>query len=146
MNDELDLEECWKKGLLKKIKFKKWLVSNSIKTAKRNLQNAKQSFLAGIYDGAVFFAYMGMFHAAKAILFRDGIRERSHKCIILYLKEKYEKSGIIPSYLIHVLDSHRIERHEIVYGFEFVATKEDAEVAIEDAKEFIGQIERLLSR
>jgi uncharacterized protein (UPF0332 family) len=87
---------------------------------------------------------MSMFHAAKAVLFRDGVRERSHKCVAVYLKEKYGKAGIIPINLIHSLDSHRMERHDIVYGFEFIATREDAEVAVEDGKEFLNLVEKLL--
>ena len=144
MNEEITLEECWKEGLLKTIKENTWLVTKSLQTAEKKLRDAVKSLDAGIYDGAVFFAYMSMFHAAKAVLFRDGVRERSHKCVVVYLKEKYGKAGIIPINLIHSLDSHRMERHEIVYGFEFIATREDAEVAVEDGKEFLNLVEKLL--
>lgn len=145
MNEEITLEECWKKGLLKEIKSAEWLVKKSIQTAKARLVDAEQSMLAHVYNGALFFAYASMFHVAKAILFRDGVREKSHKCVVVYLKEKYGKRGIIPLNLIHSLDSYRIERHDIVYGFDFIATKDDAEVAIEDAKEFINVVEKILS-
>jgi uncharacterized protein (UPF0332 family) len=36
-------------------------------------------------------AYMGYFHAARAILFRDGVREKSHYCIGVYLEYYCEK-------------------------------------------------------
>ena len=144
MNEEISLEECWKKELLKKIKSSQWLVKKSIQTAKTRLIDAEQSLLADIFNGALFFAYASMFHVAKAMLFRDGVREKSHKCVVVYLKEKYGKTGVIPLNLIHSLDSYRIERHDIVYGFDFVATKDDAESAIEDAREFIKVAEKIL--
>jgi uncharacterized protein (UPF0332 family) len=142
--NELSLEECWKRGLLRKIKSSKWLIAKSLQTAKRRLQDAKQSLVANIFNGAVFFAYMSMFHAAKAILFRDGVREKSHACVVVYLLEKYGKEGKIPLHLINSLNSLRIERHDIVYGFDFVASKEDAKVAIENAKEFLAVVEKML--
>lgn len=146
MNEEIDLGECWKKGLLKKIKSSEWLIKKSIQTAKARLVDAEQSMLADVYNGALFFAYASMFHVAKAILFKDGVREKSHKCVVVYLKEKYGKTSAIPLNLIHSLDSYRIERHDIVYGFDFIATKDDAEAAIEDAREFIDVVEKILSK
>lgn len=144
--EEINLEGCWKKGLLKRIGPSEWLVKKSVQTAKSRLVDAEQSLSAGIFNGAVFFAYASMFHVAKAILFRDGVREKSHKCVVIYLNEKYGKEGIIPLKLIHSLDSHRMERHDIVYGFDFVATKDDAESAVEDAREFIDIGEKILKK
>ena len=46
--------------------------------------------------------------------------------------------------LINALDVHRIERHEVLYGIEFVVTKDDCETAIEDAEEFIRRVEKVL--
>lgn len=142
--NEINIEECWKKGLIKKIKPVKWLIEKSVQAAIKRLEDAKQSLKAGIYNGAIFFAYMSMFHAAKAILFKDGVREKSHKCVVLYLEENYGKKGTIPRNLIHALDSYRIERHEIVYGFEFIATKEDAEASIDDAKDFLEVVKKIV--
>jgi uncharacterized protein (UPF0332 family) len=37
---------------------------------------------------------MGYSHAARAILYRDGIREKSHYCIGVYL-ESYREKGLL---------------------------------------------------
>jgi uncharacterized protein (UPF0332 family) len=59
-----------------------------------------------------------MFHAARALLFRDGITERSHICIILYLQENYVKPGKLEQGFVNALNSLRIERHNEFYGLE----------------------------
>ena len=45
----------------------------------------------GAIRSALMAAYMGYFHAARAILFRDGVREKSHYCIGVYLEYYCEK-------------------------------------------------------
>jgi len=30
-----------------------------------------------------------MLHSPRALLFRDGVKERGHLCVVVYLKEKY---------------------------------------------------------
>jgi uncharacterized protein (UPF0332 family) len=43
---------------------------------------------------ALIAVYMGYFYAARALLYRDGIREKSHYCIGVYL-ESYHKKGLL---------------------------------------------------
>ncbi|MEK6928559.1 MAG: HEPN domain-containing protein, partial [Nanoarchaeota archaeon] len=85
-------------------------------------------------------AYNSMFHAARALLYRDGIQEKNHYAVFVYLKEKY--SSKIPLNIINLLNIYRIERHEAVYGLEYRPTKEDAKSALEDARLFIKEIEK----
>jgi uncharacterized protein (UPF0332 family) len=33
-----------------------------------------------------------MFHVARAVLFKDGIEERSHACVPVYLKGNYDSN------------------------------------------------------
>ena len=85
---------------------------------------------------------MAMFHAARALLYRDGVQEKSHYAISIYLKEKY--SNKIPMPIINLLEIHRIERHESMYGLEYKPEKKDAELAIQDAQSFVREIKNLL--
>jgi len=83
-----------------------------------------------------------MFHSAGVILYPDGLQEKSHVCIVLYLKEKYANK--IPPYLIQSLDSFRKERHETLYGLDFTVNKKDAELSISDAEQFLETVEKLV--
>ena len=75
-----------------------------------------------MYDLAVVSVYTAMFHAARAILFRDGIKERSHICVVTYIKEKYPHL----SEYANTLDSYRKSRHTMLYGLEVDVMKDDA--------------------
>jgi len=64
-----------------------------------------------------------MFHAARAILFRDGVKERSHECIPIYLNERYPELERIAN----TLDSHRRFRHNAIYGLDLTWTRQKRE-------------------
>ena len=136
------IDECFENRLLRKIKPDSDKSKKSLEIAKVHLGKADQTIKVGLFDFSIIASYNSMFHAARAVLFRDGIQEKSHLCVIIYIKEKYGKK--IPSHLINSFDTHRIERHEIMYGLEFIPTREDAEATLEDAKEFVSVLENLL--
>lgn len=49
--------------------------------------------------------------SARAILFFDGYREKSHACIARYLEEKYTKNKLLENRWIELLDHYRELRH-----------------------------------
>jgi uncharacterized protein (UPF0332 family) len=86
-------------------------------------------------------SYTAMFHSARAILFRDGIRERSHECIPMYIRETYPALKADAN----KLDSYRKFRHDALYGLEFEAGKQDAATAMAVAGEFLSAVEKVLT-
>ena len=81
-----------------------------------------------------------MFHSARSILFRDGIKERSHVCVISYLQEKYPEL----KRFANQLDAYRKNRHTTLYGLDFLVSDDEAKQAIEDAERFYKQIKKIL--
>lgn len=65
----------------------------SIEIAEAKLNEAEKAFSHRLFDATIILAYTTMFHAARAILFKDGIVEKSHVCLIEYLREKYVNTG-----------------------------------------------------
>jgi uncharacterized protein (UPF0332 family) len=62
----------------------------SLELSKGNIEDAVENLSIHRSRVVAISSYTAMFHAARAILFRDGfIKERSHECIPVYLKEKY---------------------------------------------------------
>jgi len=114
----------------------------SIEIAEKKLKTAKTSFEKELYGPTIIYGYTSMFHSSRALLYKDGIQEKSHVCLVLYIKETY--SDKIPPYLINSLDAFRKERHETLYGLDFVETKKDAELIIHDAKQLLSTIKKLL--
>jgi len=85
----MKLDECFQKGLLKRISPDMVNADRSIKLSIENIEDAVENFSIHRYRVVVILSYTAMFHAARAILFRDGIKERSHECIPVYIVEKH---------------------------------------------------------
>lgn len=138
------LDECFKKRLLRRERPDLEKCKRSIEVAAAKLDGAQRAFKHGLPDATVVLAYTAMFHAARAILFRDGVVEKSHICVVEYLKEKYVKPGRLSGYLVNDLDSIRIDRHETLYGLETEGSKKDAEHCLNRAKEFLSTVKIML--
>jgi len=132
----MKVDDCFKEGLLKKIKPSKQYALKSLEASLTYIQDAKDNLKMNNNNLVVFCSYTAMFHAARAILFKDGIKERSHLCIIYYLRETY------PSLkrLANQLDAYRRNRHNTLYALDFLISKDEARQAIKDAEDFFKQI------
>lgn len=138
----MNLRECFEKGLLVKGRASEATVESTIRLAKHSIERAEGNFNMEYFDVAFTLAYQAMLHAARALLFRDGVKERSHACVVVYLKEKYRRNSRLIKYF-NLLDSYRISRHEIVYKGGNIP-REEASSAIEDAKDFLNTVENIL--
>ena len=138
-------DDCIHKRLLRKIPPSKDKASQSLKKARKWLKEAQNTAKGGTFNSSVLASYMVMFHAARAILFQDGFREKSHACIGRYLEEKYAKKGVLEKEWIHLFDHHRQIRHDDQYDLSFFSTKEDADQAVKSANRFLRRMEGFLS-
>lgn len=137
-----NVDDCFKYRLLRTIKPDKEKTDKSLEISKNRLKEAERAIEFKIYQYAIIESYMAIFHAARALLYKDGVQEKSHFAIFIYLKEKY--SDKIPLNILNLLNIHRIERHEAMYGLEYSPQEQDALVALEDAKVFINEIEKII--
>lgn len=135
------VEECFRLRLLRKIQPDTEKSRKSLELARMRLLRGAEAVEAGFFEFAILEAYMTMFHAARAVLYKDGVQEKSHYAISVYLKELYTDK--IAGHVINLLTIHRIERHESMYGLEYKPTKDDASTALADAKLFVNEMERV---
>ena len=98
------------------------------------------------FDSSVLGSYMVMFHSARAILFFDGYREKSHSCVARYLEEKYVKTRKLEKKWVELFDHHREIRHNDQYDLSFFATQEEARKAFESAAGFLERMKLLLGK
>jgi uncharacterized protein (UPF0332 family) len=139
----MNIDECIEKGLLKKDIADGRKALRSITVAKNKLSKANKLKEAGFEEDAILNAYSAMFHAARALLFLDGFREKSHYALLVYLKEKY-RTKLEPRF-INELDSLRLERHEILYSLDTVKiSKTEVQDIISIANDFISSMEKLV--
>ena len=138
----MNIEECYKNRTLRKIPQDAKKAKRSLEISESKLNIAKKAFEKELYGPTIIYGYTSMFHSSRALLYKDGIQEKSHICLVLYIKENY--SNKIPPYLINSLNSFRKERHETLYGLDFIETKEDAELSIHDAEQLITTVKKIL--
>lgn len=139
-----EFEVCVQKGLLRKILPSKERAEKSIKKAEEWLAEAQDNFENESYPSCMITSYLVMFHAARAILLKDGFREKSHFCIARFLEEKYAKTGRLEMSWIDMLDRTRELRHDDQYDLDFSASQEEAEDVLKSAKQFLERMKRLV--
>jgi len=139
-----NVEDCFRFRLLRKINPDKEKTKRSLEISDIKLEEARKALNLKIFEYVILGSYMAMFHSARALLYKDGIQEKSHFALFIYLKEKYKDQ--IPINILNLLNIHRTERHEAMYGLEYRPTEEDALTAVEDAKIFVKEVKKAIEK
>jgi uncharacterized protein (UPF0332 family) len=139
------LNECFEKRLLRKERPDPEKSRRSIEVAQTKIDEAEKALGVDLTDTAVILAYTAMFHVARAVLFKDGVIEKSHVCLIEYLREKYVKTRRLSEALTNTLGRMRIDRHETLYGLETERSKKDAECSLQKAEEFLSTVKAMIA-
>jgi uncharacterized protein (UPF0332 family) len=115
----------------------------SITEAREWLSEARKNMAAEAYKSAISSLYLAIFHSGRAVLFRDGMREKSHYCIGVYLG-KYVEQGVLEEDWVLIFDRMRSVRHTDQYSFQVHPSKEEVESGIDIAEKFVNRMEKLL--
>lgn len=138
----IDFKDCLEKGLLRKTAPSKEQARMCLEKAAQSLEDARANLEEGRHDATVLLAYGSLLSASRAILFNDGMREKSHACVVRYLEAKCaEKLGVRS---IGLLDSFREARHEVQYSAAFRASAAQAKEIVGFAEEFLEKAEKLV--
>lgn len=135
-------EELFEKRLLRKIPKDGEKIKSSLRVAETKLEEAKRLFSAEFFGNSLLNVYTTMFHLGRAILYNEGIQEKSHYAVYVYLRENFSKK--IPLELLNVFNRLREERHEILYGFEENISEKMVEESILDAEAFVEEVKKIL--
>ncbi len=142
---QLRFKDCIEKGLLRQLPVSEDNAIRSISKAESWLKEAEKSFRGEAYDSSVLSSYLAMFHSARAILFLDGYREKSHACVARYLEEHYVSKKKLEKKWVELLDHHREIRHNDQYDLSFYSSVEEAKEAFESAEQFLTRMKHLLN-
>ena len=138
------IEDCFRLRLLRKVNPDKEKAKRSIELSEENLLEAQNLIKSGIMKYTIISSYMAMFHCARALLYLDGIQEKNHYAVFIYLREKYSKE--ISLHILNIFNVNRIDRHEALYGFDFSHDKGDAEISISDSLSFIKELKKIIEK
>ena len=138
-------DDCFKKRLLRRTKPDPLKVIKALEMSSVKKERALELFENNFFEESIVASYTSMFQAARAILFNDGVIEKSHACVVVYLREKY--SSNLGQNVINWLDTYRLERHESFYGLEkSIIDEDEAKDALEKSEKFLGFVQQILQK
>lgn len=139
----MDIEECLREGYLKRIAADKKLVDKEIKEALYDFEKAGTALESKDFKWSIVKSYYSMFHAARAVLFYFGYREKRHFAIGVFL-EDIVKKGKLESLYLEYFSAAMEAREGADYRYEY--SENTANSILEYAEEFIGSMKRIISR
>lgn len=139
----LSLKECYKKELLKPGEKSIRLAKKSLKQASFFLNEAQDLIELGKKQISAISLYNAYFHATRALLYKDGVKERSHYCIARYLEEKYVKTKKLSIKFLNAFETVMSIRHNVQYSTEKIEIDEDLTELSNTCEELILEIEKL---
>jgi uncharacterized protein (UPF0332 family) len=137
------ISDCFERGLLRNVDPSGEKAEASLVQAREWVTEAQKGLEIGAVRSALMAVYMGYFHAARAVLFRDGIREKSHYCIGVYL-ETYVINNRLEEEWVILFDHMRGLRQADQYSLDARPTEQEAVQAIENAGRFIDRMDLLI--
>ncbi|MCA9485403.1 MAG: HEPN domain-containing protein [Nanoarchaeota archaeon] len=137
----MNLDKLFKDRKLRKIGVDIEKAKSSLMVSEKKIVEGENLFDSGFFDQTILSAYTSMFHSARALLYKDGIQEKSHYAVYVYLDEKY--SGIFSKSLINSFYNYQSSRKEMLYGFDYESSEDEARDALVCAKEFLEEVKKV---
>lgn len=113
----------------------KELVKKELSVAQSDLSDAKAGFEGQRYKWSTIQAYYAMFHAARALIYSRGYREKSHYCLAVALRALFVDEGKMDAKAVHDFINAMNLREAADYEAEFSTS--GAEAVIASAGKFI---------
>lgn len=122
------------------------IIKNQINKAEKKIEAAKRLFEEGFLDDAISRAYYAVFHAARAVLLKEGITANTHEAVKTMFGLYLIKPGKIDKKYGRKLSQLKDERENGDYDIYVSFEKEDAQQAIKEAEEFLEEMKKFLER
>jgi len=135
-------KRCLEKKSLVKIGVDEKLIKKEIAASGDDLKDSKDVLKLNKYKLATITAYYSMFHAARALLYSKGYREKSHFCLRMALKNLFVNKNLLETSFLDDYDIAKDLRENADYQSEF--SKENAEKLVEKAEKFLDKVKTIL--
>jgi len=139
-----EFKRCLEKGKIVTFEEGPSLVLKELDSARDDLLTSKDSFGRENYKWATIQAYYSMFHTARALIYSQRYREKSHYCLIVALEHLYVEKGLIEKELVESLILGKEMRESADYRSSF--SKEGAENLIKAVDKFLAVAKNLLKK
>lgn len=121
------------------------LIQYRLDNAQEKLESAEILLNAGKYKDSIGRSYYAIFSAVRAILASDRVDFSKHAGVIAYFQKEYVKTKKFDTKFSKYLQNAFQIRNVCDYDDFYIASKQDAEIQIEQAKEFLDAVKNYLS-
>jgi uncharacterized protein (UPF0332 family) len=135
-------EECLKKRKIIPFPRAKKFALKELTAAAEDLAEARDRFGHRRFKYATINAYYSVFHAARALIYSKGFRERSHYCLAVALEALFVGPGLLAGRYVRMFQNTMASREEADYSGSY--SKEGASLCILDAEDFVRAASTIL--
>lgn len=114
--------------------------------AKEDLTAAHSNYNEGLYKASINRSYYAIFHCVRAVNITNGYDSSKHSQVIGYFNRYFVHTGEFANNTYKIIDEAYRIRERCDYQDFFLATREDAEIQIQHAEEFIKATEAYLEK
>ena len=125
---------------MQRIKVERDLIEKELEEAKYDLERAKHAIEEDDFKWSIVKSYYSMFHAARAVLFSLGLKERRHFAIRVVL-ENLNMEGKLESKFISDFSAALGAREDADYRYTY--SQETAAYLSRAAGDFLAGMKRL---
>lgn len=137
----MDIESCLREGFLQRVKVERELIEKELEEAEYDLGRAEHALDEGDFKWSIVKIYYSMFHAARAVLFSLGLKERRHFAIRVVL-EDLNARGKLESKFISDFSAALGAREDADYRYTY--SQETAAYLLKAAEEFLTMMGKLI--
>ncbi|MBE0433903.1 HEPN domain-containing protein [candidate division WOR-3 bacterium] len=139
-----NFERCIEDRKLVPFKATSEMIEKEINSASYDLTQAQNSYNNGDIKWATIQGYCAMFHAVRALIYKRGYREKSHRCLLIALQESYVDTGLLSATYVDSFREAMDLREDADYGF--IYDSRSAKNIITAAKEFYTNVKKFLNK
>ncbi len=136
----MDIESCLRDGFLQRMRVERDLIEKELEEAGYDLGKAERALDEDDFKWSIVKSYYSMFHAARAVLFSLGLRERRHFAIRVVLEDLTAK-GKLESKFVSDFSAALGAREDADYRYTY--TQETATYLLGAAGDFLAKMKKL---
>ncbi len=136
-----DIQGCIEKGYLRKTEPDTKIIEKELTEADYDLKRAKHALEEKDFKWCIIKSYYSMFHAARAVLFTLGLKEKRHFAVQVVLEDLIKK-GKLESIYLEYLSSAMEWREDADYRY--THSEEIAIDCAENADKFATKMKEIL--
>jgi len=137
-----EFQRCLNSGRLLPFPEGPALATKELSTARSDLADAQASLTEGRSKWSTIQGYYAMFHAARALVYSRGYREKSHHCLAVALRALFVDEKRLEARVVRDFLNAMNLREAADYEADF--SEKGAAAVIKAAERFIGQAALIL--